>query len=136
MVRSNPVALPERLRGVFFDRRWETSKVWRLPTPAQRIPFTELAWHLELTVWTTVRGEARWDLSPRMVLQHPELHERRWRKILGADLSFPLEMFRQGGRWVVLDGYHRLARHHIEGRAQVEVRLHPDDCWPMVRPGV
>lgn len=124
--------LPDHLRGVFFDRLWETSKVWRLPTAPQSLPLEELRWHLDLRVRTTVRGETRWDLSPSMVLRRPDLHARNWREILSNDMTFPLEMFRQGDRWVLLDGYHRLADHHVEQRAMVLVRLHPDTCWPAI----
>jgi len=126
------IELPQRLRGVFFDRIWETSKVWALPTPAELMSFDELRWHLDLTVWTTVRGEARWDLSPSMVLSQPDLHPRRWERILGVDVSFPLEMFRQGNRWVLLDGYHRLARCLVERRSTVAVRLHSDEHWSAI----
>jgi hypothetical protein len=127
------VELPERLRGVFFDGLWETTKVWRLPTAPQVVMLTDLDWNLDLTVWSTVRGEARWDLSPRMVLEHPARYERHWRRILSVDISFPLEMFRQADRWVVLDGYHRLARHRLEERPEVSVRLHPEECWALIR---
>lgn len=126
------IELPDHLRGVFFDRLWEPSKVWRLPTVPQSLPLDELRWQLDLRVWTTVRGETRWDLSPSMVLLRPDLHAWHWNKILSADLTFPLEMFRNDGRWVVLDGYHRLARHHVEQRSMVRVRLHPDDYWPAI----
>jgi hypothetical protein len=131
-VTDTRIELPYHLHGVFFDRLWETSKVWRLPTEAQALPLENLRWQLDLRVWTTVPGETRWDLSPRMVLRRPHLHARHWKKILSADLTFPLEMFRQDGRWVVLDGYHRLARHDLEEREMVLVRLHPDDCWPAI----
>jgi hypothetical protein len=41
---------------------------------------------------------------------------------------YPLEMFRGSrGRWVVLDGYHRLARHQVEGSIDIPVRRHPDE---------
>lgn len=126
------IQLPDHLRGLFFDRLWETAKVRHLATATQSLPLDELRWHLDLRAWTTVRGEARWDLSPNMVLRRPDLHTRHWERILDADVAFPLEMFRHDGRWVVLDGYHRLARHHVEERAMVPVRLHPEACWPSI----
>jgi hypothetical protein len=128
------VDLPERLRPVFFDRIWDTPKVWRLPTAAHSLRFAELEWHLGLTVWSTVPGEARWDLSPTMVLDAPERYEHRWRKIVSADLSFPLEMFAHGDRWVIVDGYHRLARHRLQGSVHVLVRLHGQESWAKIGP--
>jgi hypothetical protein len=129
----NPqVHLPLHLDGVFFNDVWETARVWSLPTEASVVPFEDLEWHLDLKVWSTVRPEPRWDLSPRTVLLRPDLHPRHWQRILRADLSFPLEMFQQRERWVVLDGYHRLARHCLEQSSQVAVRRHPRHCWPLI----
>jgi hypothetical protein len=88
------------------------------------------------TFGSTLSGRSMrlWDLSPRMVLARPHLHERHWKKIGTADVSFPLELFRKGDRWVMVDGYHRLAHHHLVGSVEVPVRLHSEDCWNLVRP--
>jgi hypothetical protein len=120
------VELPPRLRGVFFDWVWDTPKVWALPTETSLLAIDDLVWHLDLTVWTTVRGEARFDLAPATVLATPGAHVRHWRKIQSVDLAYPLELFRSGNRWVILDGYHRLCGHSLRGNSQVPVRLHPD----------
>jgi hypothetical protein len=63
------LALPVPLQGVFFDFLWDTRKVWLLPTESSIVAFDQLAWLLEFPVWTTVPGEARFDLSPRTVLE-------------------------------------------------------------------
>jgi hypothetical protein len=118
---------------VFFDGRWETSKVWSLPTPASSVLLADLAWHLDLTVWTTVRGESRFDLAPATVLAAPALHPRHWTKILTADLFCPLELFRNGDRWVIIDGYHRLCGHQLRASHEVPVRLHPGEYWERIR---
>ena len=121
--------LPESLRGVFFDQIWDKAKVWALPTRPSLLPLQHLVWHLDLPVWTTVPGEARFDLAPRTVLAQPNAFPRDWQRIMMVDTVYPLEMFRSGGRWVVLDGYHRLARCFLERNEHVPVRLHPDECW-------
>jgi hypothetical protein len=127
------IELPENLRGVFFDSLWETAKVWSLPTAASSVSIDSLVWHLDLSVWTTVRGEARFDLAPVAVLAAPELHPRHWAKIQSADLSFPLELFRNRDRWVILDGYHRLCGHRLRAHRHVPVRFHPDEYWCRIR---
>ena len=120
--------LPVHLQGLFFDWLWDTTMVWSLPTPVSQLPFENLAWHLGLTVWSTVRGEPRFDLAPATVLAAPSAHARHWAKIQNADLSYPLELFDHGGRWVILDGYHRLCRHYLSQTQQVPVRFHPAGC--------
>jgi hypothetical protein len=126
---ASRLQLPQELRDVFFDFLWDNQKVWGLPTEPSLAPFEQLAWLLDLPVWTTVPGEVRFDLAPRAVLERPERFPQRWRRILNVDLAHPLELFRSDdGRWVVLDGYHRLARHCVLGSRDVPVRLHPDHC--------
>jgi hypothetical protein len=120
---------------VFFDWLWVTTKVWSLPTPTTHLPFSDLSWHLDLTVWTTVKGEPRFDLAPATVLADPTRHPRHWMKIQEADLRYPLELFRNGERWVILDGYHRLAGHSVRDSDRVPVRLHPDGYRDLIRPG-
>jgi hypothetical protein len=121
--------LPSHLQGVFFEFIWDTQKVWQLPTAPSLVPLSELAWLLDLTVWTTVPREPRFDLAPSTVLAHPERFSARWQRIQSVDLSFALEMFRNAnGQWVILDGYHRLAKHHLSRSINVPVRLHSDEC--------
>jgi len=101
--------------------------VWALSTPASAVPLSELAWHLELPVWSARPKLSLFDLAPATVLANPDVYTGDWDKILNADLAYPLELFRNGARWVVLDGYHRLARAKLERVARIPVRLHPDE---------
>ena len=121
--------LPENLYGIFFDQIWDKTKVWALPTAPSTLPLEQLIWHLDLTVWTTMPGEPRFDLAPRTVLAQPDAFSRDWHKIMTAETIYPLEMFRRGERWVVLDDYHRLARHILDRTLYIPVRLHPDEYW-------
>ncbi len=127
--------LPPHLKDAFFDSRWETSKLWVLPTPVSSVSLAELAWQLELSVWSTVRGEPRFDLSPKTVLTAPACYSRHWSRICEAPLEYPLELFQKRDRWVIVDGYHRLAKHWLQSTTAVPVRLHPAALWREVRPG-
>lgn len=130
------LALPEGLQGIFFDQIWDKRKAWALPTMPSTLPLEQLTWHLDLTIWTTVPGEPRFDLAPRAILARPDAFPRDWQKIVTVETAYPLEMFRRGERWVLLDGYHRLARHFLESTRDVPVRLHPDECWEEILAGV
>ncbi len=128
------VQLPSHLQEVFFETRWETAKVWALQTPVTSLSLSELDWHLDLTVWSTVSGEPRFDLAPRRVLAEPSVYPRRWARICAASLGYALELFLRNERWVIVDGYHRLAKHRLEATVIVPVRLHPAALWYDVRP--
>jgi len=128
----SPVELPSDLREVFFDKLWETPRIWALPTAASILGIEELVWHMELTIWTTVRGEPRFDLAPATVVGSPSEFPRHWRKICEANLAYPLELFQNGSRWVIVDGYHRLCGHVLQNSRVVPVRLHPNEYWDRV----
>jgi len=126
--------LPAELRGIFFDFLWDEPSVWALPTQAEEVPLREVAWHLDLPVWSTVPGQPRFDLRPHTVLLHPERWPGHWRLIHDAQVEYPLEMLENGGRWVLLDGYHRLCRLVLEGAGTVRVRRHPEELRAAIRP--
>lgn len=119
--------LPSRLQGVFFDFVWDRAKVWDLPTPATHVSWDEVEWHLDLTVWSTTPGEPLFDLAPRAVLEAPDDFPWHWERTLRVDPIYPLEMFMNGHRWVILDGYHRLAHLALRSVESVMVRLHPSE---------
>ncbi|MDH5671190.1 MAG: hypothetical protein OEZ06_03520 [Myxococcales bacterium] len=119
------VSLPASLRGVFPPARWDVTKLWTLDTEAEEVPTAELWWCLELCVWPSAPPERLFDLSPSEVLREPERYPRSMARIFAADLSYPLELYDYRGRFVLIDGYHRLARLRLEGASRALVRRHP-----------
>jgi hypothetical protein len=119
------LALPASLQGVFFPFRWDKQALWALPTPASGLALTELEWHLDLPVWSTQPPQPLFDLRPRDVIAQPAIHAQHWQRILAAPLEYALDLFEYNGRWVVMDGYHRLAKHLVLQAKEVPARLHP-----------
>jgi hypothetical protein len=121
--------IPPALYRVFFHDeggtwlRWHTDKLWALPTPVSTVNLADLRWHLELPVWRST-PTTRFDLSPKQVLEAPSEHPAHWQRVLAADLSYPLDLFESYGRWVIMDGYHRLARLAVEDSPTARVRYH------------
>jgi hypothetical protein len=124
--------LPASLNGIFPPYRWHQSKLWALPTPAAMMPTDELWWLLELPVWPTEPPTKIFDLAPARVLASPDLFPRHWSRILGADLAYPLELYCFNSRWILLDGYHRLARMRVEQRPVAAVRRHPPETMDLI----
>jgi hypothetical protein len=129
--------IPSALFRVFFHDdsgtwlRWHTDRLWALPTPVTLRNAEDLWWHLELPVWRST-PEARFDLSPKEVLAAPERYAAEWQQVLNTDLSYPLELFDSFGRWVIMDGYHRLARHFLDGSSVIPVRYHDPSLLPTI----
>ena len=119
--------LPDSLRGIFFDFRWDTERLWALPTPVTHVRTSALSWHLDLPIWSTQPPRALFDLTPRAVLADLAAFPVHASRIRHADLTFPLELFQNGARWVIADGYHRLAQMFLAGSSTAAVRLHPPE---------
>ncbi len=130
---SDEIHLPSALQGIFFSFRWDKQALWRLPTAPQSIPFAELTWHLDLPIWSTHPPAPLFDLRPRAVIAHPHEHRDHWERIQAADTTFPIELFQHNGRWVIMDGYHRLAKLFVEDTNEILVRMHPDELLPLVK---
>lgn len=115
---------PPIIQQVGFDFRWDEKKVWELDLPTEELPIAELLWHLDVPfLWSQPDGY--YDLTPREVLEHQDRHAVEYRRVLEADTSFPIDIMDWRGRWVILDGLHRLMKLSQTGQTQVSVRKVP-----------
>lgn len=119
------LALPAALQGIFFPFRWNKQALWALQTLSTTLPIDGLIWHLDLPVWSTQPPQPLFDLRPRDVVVQPAIHAQHWQRILNAPVEYALDLFEYNGRWVIMDGYHRLAKHHVLQSTVVTARLHP-----------
>ncbi len=125
--------IPPEMRGYYFDFNWSNERIWALDVPVGVVPVRDLAWHLDIPIWSTVRGEPRFDLHPRAVLKDPVSHAFHTERMLGADTRYPLELMWTGERFVILDGIHRLARLVHERAESARVRRIPRAAIPLIR---
>jgi len=109
----------------YFDSTWDKRELWMLELPRSALQTSELEWHLDFPFWSTKPPGPVFDLMPRAVLANPQEHPRHWDRIVAADLSFPVDLGYFGGRLVILDGLHRLAKAVHSGETETEYRLVP-----------
>ena len=127
--------LPPELREFYFDFDWDNQKTWSLTLPVETVPISELEWHLDLPIWSSVRGLPLFDLVPRDVLRRLAAHRHHREKLKKADVSFPIDMMWSEDRYVILDGIHRLAKLKIQGAVHVKVRKIPREMIPDIQKG-
>ncbi len=125
--------IPEEMRSYYFDFNWSNARIWALDVPVEAVPLAELTWHLDIPIWSTQRGEMRFDLRPRDVLADPSFHPGHFERVQDVDTSYPLDLMWTGKRHVILDGIHRLARLARDGAAEARVRLIPRTSIPAIR---
>jgi hypothetical protein len=114
---------PAIIKKVGFAFRWEESKVWKLNYPTKEISVQELSWHFKIPFWSTKHGY--YDLSPEEVVKNPKKHAKEFARIMQSDLKYPLDIMKNKGRWLMLDGLHRLVKAHVLGMHIVRVRKIP-----------
>ncbi|MGV8084625.1 MAG: hypothetical protein ACP5N9_00025 [Candidatus Bilamarchaeum sp.] len=110
---------------------WEEEKLWALDLPKEEMDIEELLWHFDAPFWTDDNSE-RWTVSPWDVIKQKEgtvIEQARMEK---ADLSYPIDIMKNHGRWIVLDGLHRLAKAYKQGQKMVTVRIVPRERFPEI----
>jgi len=123
--------LPKIIKDVGFDFHWASEKVWKLDIPVEEVDISELEWHFDTPFWRTKNGF--YDLCPNEVLKNPEKHKEEFGRTMKSDLSYPLDIMFWKGRWVLLDGLHRLVKAKQLGMKKVKVRKIPKSSISKIR---
>lgn len=118
-----PKKLPKIIEKVGFDFGWDNKKVWALQIPVQEISISELEWHFEVPFWDSPNGY--YDLKPIDVINFPKNNKEEYDRTMKADLSYPIDIMKNKGKWLILDGLHRLVKAKIIGISKVKVRKIP-----------
>lgn len=118
--------VPQKILDYGFDFSWAPSKVWALDIPTEEMDIRELTWHFSVPFWNTPNG-GYYNLTPEEVKNEPEAHQEEYNRTMKADMSHPLDIMFWKGRWVLLDGLHRLLKASILGHDEVQVRKVPED---------
>ncbi len=108
----------------WYSIDWDVPALWALDLPVDTIPRSALEWHLDAPVWPDPGGR-EYRVTPRLVIERPDIHTAEYARIERADLSFPLEVYRNRGRLMILDGIHRFCHAYLRGDAVVRVRRIP-----------
>ena len=123
--------LPKIIEEVGFDFGWSESKVWKLDFPAEEIPISDLSWHFEMPFWDFL--DDNYNLSPNQVISDPAKFKVEYDRTTKADLSYPIDIMENKGRWLILDGLHRLVKAKILGHDKVSVRKIPRTEIPKIK---
>ncbi|MFA7302139.1 MAG: ParB/RepB/Spo0J family partition protein [Candidatus Paceibacterota bacterium] len=122
--------IPKTIKEVGFDFSWDEKKVWQLDIPVTEMDITELIWHFDIPfLW---EGGGIYNLTPQDVIDDKERHISEYERTMKADLVHPIDIMENKGRWLILDGLHRLMKASILGMKKVKVRIIPRDKIPEI----
>lgn len=122
--------LPEIIKQAGFDFDWENEKVWKLNIPVTKMELGELVWHFDIPFHWHKGGV--YNLTSREIIENPSEHEAEYQRTMKADLKYPIDIMENKGKWLILDGLHRLMKAHIEGLKKVNVRIIPREKIPEI----
>ncbi|MDD4289933.1 MAG: hypothetical protein PHH83_01500 [Patescibacteria group bacterium] len=114
--------IPQIIKDVGFDFSWDEEKVWRLDEPISEIDIKKLEWHFDVAFWSE---NGIYNLTPREVINNSKKHREEYQRVMNCDLKYPLDIMKNKGRWLLLDGLHRLTKLYINGYKIVKVRKIP-----------
>jgi len=117
------IELPPAIEEYWYAFDWNVEALWALDLPSMPFPIERLLWHLDVPLWPL--DDSKYVLTPRQVLRSPYRYSKEYRRVRAASLAFPIEITRFRGRWLILDGVHRLTRAHEDGREDIYVRKIP-----------
>lgn len=121
---------PQIIKDVGFDFSWDEKKVWALDEPVVEIDINELLWHFDIPfLWEN----GIYNLTPKEVIDKPDKHAEEYKRTLTADLNYPIDIMENKGRWLILDGLHRLMKASIQGQKKVNVRKIPRSRIPDIQ---
>jgi hypothetical protein len=87
---------------------WDVRKLWAVDLPVVSMRVQELEWLLDRPFWKD--GHRKLALRPHDVAADPERYLAEYERAMAADLSCPINVIYLRGRWVIMDGLHRLLK--------------------------
>ena len=109
---------PQVIRQTLPIVPWSIGKLHELDLPVQQVAVAGLAWLFDLPLWQ--ENGTRFQVSPAQVRADPAGFPDHMRRVMAAGLEHPIHLVEHNGRLVVLDGYHRLLKAAIQGRAEID----------------
>lgn len=115
--------LPSVIEKYWYAFDWDVEAIWALDLPVSQMPIGRLEWMLDIPAFGFEGKD--YCLTPREILKSPYRYAVEYGRAQRASLLFPLDITWHRGRWVILDGVHRLMKAHELRFEEVSVRKVP-----------
>jgi len=90
----------------------------------------KLTWHFDIPFhW---HGSEIYNLKSIEIINNPDEYQDEYKRTMNSDLSCPIDIMQNKGRWLILDGLHRLMKAKILGMKKVKVRKIPRSEIPNI----
>ncbi len=122
--------IPNIIQEVGFDFSWDEEKIWKLKVPVTEMDISKLIWQLDIPFhW---HGDGIYNLTSTEIINNPEKYKKEYERTMKVDLKYPIDIMENKGRWLILDGIHRLMKSYILKMKKVKVRIIPREKIPEI----
>lgn len=104
----------------------DNQKLWALKVPVKKMSVDKLLWILDVPFWEDKKGNIV--ITPNEVVSNPNKYPLHRNKIKAANTSYPIDIMKnKKGKWLTLDGLHRLVKLVLNKETTVRVRKIPPE---------
>ena len=112
-----------------FTFYWDVRRRWDVDLPVVPMLVQDLEWLLDKPFWSD--GPKEQAISGRDVANDPERHRDHYERAMAADLSCPINVIWLRGRWVIMDGVHRLLKAWLCGHETIMAKQAREQDVPL-----
>ncbi len=127
---NNPRDFDWNIVGLDFGN-WEEEKIWALSIPESELDMADLEWHLDCPFWES-DGGVRYSITPRNVIERVAGTSQERVRVAAANTSYPIDIYYNKDKWLILDGIHRLTKLYGAGIRTVRVRIVTEELLPLI----
>lgn len=113
---------PQILTDAGYEIYCDTKKLRELDVPVVDFEIEKLLWNFDLPLWEK-EGTDDWNLTPREVINNTEGSRIHRERVGEADLQFPILLTEKNGKWLVIDGVHRLVKAFEANHKTIKVKI-------------
>lgn len=112
---------PQILTDAGYEIYCDTIKLRELDVPIVDFAIEKLVWNFDLPLWEK-EGTDDWNLTPREVINNVEGSRIHYQRVQESDLQFPILLTEKSGKWLVVDGVHRLVKAFETGNKTIKAK--------------
>ena len=112
--------------GFDFPFWRDNDKLWALDVPTEEMNIEELLWIFDVPFWEDEDGNIV--ITPNQVVNNRDNYPYHSDRINNCDTSHPIDIMKnKKGKWLTLDGLHRLVKMHLDNESKIQVRKIPPE---------
>lgn len=117
--------IPKILRDAGYEIYCDAEKLGALDIPIVDFEIKKLIWNFDLPLWG--KDNESWNLTPWDVINKVPGSESQQERVMNADMRYPILVLKKNGKWLIVDGVHRLVKAYIDGQKTISAKILTED---------